>query len=326
MRKINFKSIWQTVVIATALAGLLLCLNGCKQPIDSGNTTTNAPTGTTAPQNSTTPSEDTNPTTKPTTPTVDTNPTDVTTPTDETPPIDCVHELGNWIVEKASTCTTEGVRYKECGLCKYKIETEVIPIVPHSASSWIIDQKATCTTEGLQHQECAQCKKLLASIVVSKADHKGYAIRGYEATPSTPGLTQGYFCTSCGTTAQEQFTIPPLNQLGITYQINADRKSCTITGFSNRNTDALILPDAIDGYTVTAIKANAFSGCTALKTVYLPDSVTTIGAQAFRGCSKLTNITFEGTTIQWISVIKGTNWDANTGNFKIYCKNNYIAK
>lgn len=324
MRTYNTKSIL-AAVIALSVA---LCLSGCiKQP---ATPTTDPITESTNPSEDTKPTENIIPTenTTPSTPipTETTTPVDATDPTAETPPVDCVHESSNWIVETASTCTTEGLRFKECNLCNFKIETEVIPMVSHSGGAWIVDQKATCTSEGSQHQECAQCKMTLLHIVVAKADHKTFAIKGYSVTNTTPGLTQGYLCSVCGSTVQDQYTIPALNSIDFTYTINTDHKTCTITGVRNKKDDAIILPDTINGYTITAIADNAFSGCSSLKTVYLPSAVTSIGTYAFRNCTALTNITFAGTTAQWIYVAKGSNWNSNTGNYTIYCTNNYLSK
>ena len=72
-------------------------------------------------------------------------------------------------------------------------------------------------------------------------------------------------------------------------------KSVTITGGSE------IVHDAFSGCTsltsitipnsVTSIGYDAFSGCTSLTSITIPDSVTSIGGRAFDGCTSLTSIT-----------------------------------
>jgi len=60
------------------------------------------------------------------------------------------------------------------------------------------------------------------------------------------------------------------------------------TGLSSIN-----IPDS-----VTKIDINAFSGCTGLSSVTIPNSVTKIGSGAFSGCTGLSNITIPGSVVQ----------------------------
>lgn len=53
----------------------------------------------------------------------------------------------------------------------------------------------------------------------------------------------------------------------------------------------VVIPQAIDGYTVVGIMYNAFSGRDAITSVVVPDTVTFIGYNAFMGCSSLNSIT-----------------------------------
>jgi hypothetical protein len=64
----------------------------------------------------------------------------------------------------------------------------------------------------------------------------------------------------------------------------------TITGLFGPSGD-VIIPSTIDGLPVIGIGAQAFSGCTRLTSVTIPDSVTNIGDEAFRNCASLTSIT-----------------------------------
>lgn len=77
---------------------------------------------------------------------------------------------------------------------------------------------------------------------------------------------------------------------------------------------------------VTTIGEYAFYDCTGITDITLPASVTTIGEGAFSGCSSLTGIHFGGTTAQWEAVVKGYDWDYETGNYAVYCAEDDQAK
>ncbi len=319
MKNTKLKSVLQIIFIMSLLASML-CMSGCKKEPPKPTVTT--PT-TLAPTETTAPVEDT----KPTTPTTPVKPTDPTTPnTDETIPSDCEHILGDWIVDKASTCTTEGSRYKECSLCKGKAEVEVIPITTHLISDWIVDQPATCTSLGQQHLECTQCTEKMIYITVGMADHKTTTITGYTPTDITPGRTDRVICKICDATVQESYVIPMVDSIPYIYRLNSDGKTCTITGVLNFTDNELILPTTVYGYPVTAIGENAFANRTSITTVYIPKSVTQIGAGAFNGCQNLTSITYPDTAAQWNLLPKGAAWNADTGNYTLYCTNASLAK
>ena len=310
MRTTKWKYILRMLVVVSVLASLLVSVTGCKKKKpDTTESSSTAETTTETTGETTFPTQ----TTKPT---QNTDPSETTNPTDETTEAVCEHILGNWIVEERSNCTKEGSRYKKCTLCNEKVETEAIPKTDHTPSSWL-GNPATCTAQSTQYQKCTQCDEKLVTVVVDKADHRTYAVKGQ-------GYTVGYQCKDCDF-EQKQYEIPAAGT--VPYTTRDSGSTCVITGLGNWTGSELILPEKINGKTVTGIGNNAFAGHTSIKTVYIPKTVTEIGEKAFSGCSALTNIVYEGTVMQWsASVTKGAQWNQNTGNYQICCNNRILSK
>ena len=84
---------------------------------------------------------------------------------------------------------------------------------------------------------------------------------------------------------------------------------------------SMLTPIAIPD-SVTSIGDSAFSGCSKLTSIAIPDSVTSIGEWAFHSCDRLTDIYFTGTESEWEAITKGTDWDSFTGNYTIHY--NYV--
>ena len=68
---------------------------------------------------------------------------------------------------------------------------------------------------------------------------------------------------------------------------------------------------------VVIVGGRAFADCTGLTDVTIPEGVTDIGYSAFWGCTKLATINYAGTKEQWNAITKGSNWDADTGEYTI---------
>ena len=75
-----------------------------------------------------------------------------------------------------------------------------------------------------------------------------------------------------------------------TYSVLSDN-TAQITGYSGTAAN-LIVPDKLDGYTVTRIGDSAFRGNSALTAVKLPDSVTRIDSYAFADCTNLSSVNY----------------------------------
>ena len=73
------------------------------------------------------------------------------------------------------------------------------------------------------------------------------------------------------------------------YGLNEDG-TVTITHWRG-NEGSVVIPGQLDGLKVTEIGEAAFSTCSGLKDVTIPDSVTKIGSSAFTQCSGIAGIT-----------------------------------
>ena len=73
-----------------------------------------------------------------------------------------------------------------------------------------------------------------------------------------------------------------------TYTVSGET-TCTITGYTGNDAD-IVVPEMLDGYTVTSIGEDALSGKHFVKTVDLPDTVESIGRAAFWNCAGLTRV------------------------------------
>ena len=78
---------------------------------------------------------------------------------------------------------------------------------------------------------------------------------------------------------------------GLSFSINPDGKSVTLSGLINRNATKVVIPSTVNNYPVTGIGYKAFSGCSGLKNVTIPDSVTEISSYAFNDCTGLKSVT-----------------------------------
>ena len=73
------------------------------------------------------------------------------------------------------------------------------------------------------------------------------------------------------------------------YRLLADGTATVVC--SQPKLQEAVIPESIDGNTVTALAENCFSGCSELTSVIIPDTVTSIGSMAFYECAAVTELT-----------------------------------
>ena len=88
----------------------------------------------------------------------------------------------------------------------------------------------------------------------------------------------------------------------ILYYVNADGETCTVFDIGSSITGTeIVIPEQIDGYTVTCIAGYAFSDKPWITSVTIPVSVTTFGNYLFNNGGTI-SIIYEGTVEQWRAI------------------------
>ncbi len=100
---------------------------------------------------------------------------------------------------------------------------------------------------------------------------------------------------------------------------------------------------------ICVIGDSAFSGCSELQSIAIPDNIMSIGSDAFYkcvnlreisipynvrficdgaffGCKSLTTIIYNGTKEEWEEIKKGSYWNTSTGEYAVRCTDGYIEK
>ena len=103
------------------------------------------------------------------------------------------------------------------------------------------------------------------------------------------GYTE-YICNVCNHTYRDTY-VPALGSQGLSYIVNTDKKTCTITGIGTCIDRDIVIPSMIDGFIVIAIEDNAFNNLTSVKSISISDTVKRIGNRAFYKCSAIKELT-----------------------------------
>lgn len=134
----------------------------------------------------------------------------------------------------------------------------------------------TCTENGnVEYWICSECDKTFAD-AQAKEEITNIVI------PALGHDFENGVCTQCGMNE-------PVTE-GIVYTLSDDGQSYSVTGYTGTDTEVYIR-SVYNGLPVTGIGEEAFSYCSEITSIYIPDSITSIGYGAFGICTSLTNIT-----------------------------------
>ena len=216
---------------------------------------------------------------------------DETTPEETTPEETPQHLWSEWIVIKEAKCEEKGLLHRYCTKCYYT-ESKPIDALGHTE---VIDKAVapTCTKNGsTEGKHCSTCNEVfVAREIINSFGHTEVIDRAVAPTRTETGLTEGKHCSVCNEVFIAQEIIPFIGSAGLSYAINSDETTCTITGIGNCTDTDIYIPVLIDGYEVTGIGESAFYNCTNLTGVTIGNSVITIGKLAFWNCNGLTSVT-----------------------------------
>lgn len=82
------------------------------------------------------------------------------------------------------------------------------------------------------------------------------------------------------------------------FELNSGGKSYCVSSWFSDDSGILVIPSEYEGLPVTRIGEGAFSNCSLIEGIVIPDTVTSIGNYAFSGCTSLTSITIPESVIR----------------------------
>ena len=226
------------------------------------------------------------------------------------------HIWGDWIETLAPGCETEGEKERSCEVCG-KTENEEIDALGHTWGDWGETLAPGCETEGEKERSCDVCGKI-ESATVDVLGHDADSVawehdseshwkickrcnKEAEKSAHDFGTTGICVCGVIGKTPASEFIFSSLGN-----------NEWELTEYIGKRL-AVVIPSVYQDGVVTSIGSYAFSGCSGLTSITIPDSVTSIGSDAFSGCGNLEKVTVDNLS-SWIEIDFG-NATANPLNY-----------
>ena len=114
------------------------------------------------------------------------------------------HKYANTVV--APTCTTNGYTLHKCSVCGTSYKDNTTKATGHSYGNSVVTKQPTCTSEGTAIKTCTKCNATVTEKLPAKG-HTAVTDKGYPATCTTAGKTDGSHCSVCNTVIKVQTVI-----------------------------------------------------------------------------------------------------------------------
>ena len=106
----------------------------------------------------------------------------------------------------APTCTTDGYTLHKCSVCGTSYKDSTTKATGHSYGNSVVTKQPTCTSEGTAIKTCTKCNATITEKLPAKG-HTAVTDKGYPATCTTAGKTDGSHCSVCNTVIKAQTVI-----------------------------------------------------------------------------------------------------------------------
>ena len=114
------------------------------------------------------------------------------------------HKYADTVV--APTCTTDGYTLHKCSVCGISYKDSTTKATGHSYGNSVVTKQPTCTSEGTKTKTCTKCNATVTEKLPAKG-HTAVTDKGYPATCTTAGKTDGSHCSVCNTVIKVQTVI-----------------------------------------------------------------------------------------------------------------------
>ena len=106
----------------------------------------------------------------------------------------------------APTCTTDGYTLHKCSVCGTSYKDNTTKATGHSYGNSVVTKQPTCTADGTAIKTCTKCNATVTEKLPAKG-HTAVTDKGYPATCTTAGKTDGSHCSVCNTVIKAQTVI-----------------------------------------------------------------------------------------------------------------------